>query len=127
MPAWGASFAAAAQSLHREEAWALLKSLGSKASLEIASREGQMPTRCSVARSEAFLEPGQPPPHRHVFWDAAENSRAHPAISNWHEVEAAINKALEPVFTGQRGVREAAAEAKQQGEVLLAAGQSAAK
>jgi multiple sugar transport system substrate-binding protein len=122
--AGGAGFAGATQSKARDEAWALLKHLGSKPSLEIGAREGQMPTRRSVARSEAFLDPNQPPVHRRVFLDAAENAGPNPMVTNWHEVEAAINKALTPLFAGQRSVREAVAEAKQQGDPLLAAGHS---
>jgi multiple sugar transport system substrate-binding protein len=122
--AGGAGFSGATQSRYREEAWALLKHLGGKASQEIASREGQMPTRRSVARSEVFLDPTQPPPNRRVFLDAAENAGPNPMVTNWNEVEAAIAKALAPLYAGQRSVRDAVAEAKQQGEPLLAAGQS---
>ncbi len=122
--AGGAGFAAAAQSKNRDEAWALLKHLGGKVSLEVGAREGQMPTRRSVAKSDAFLDPGQPPANRRVFLDAAENAGPNPMVSNWAEVEDAINKALAPVFEGKRGVREAVADAKQQGETLLAAGQA---
>jgi multiple sugar transport system substrate-binding protein len=122
--AGGAGFAGAAQGKNREEAWALLKHLGGQASLEIGAREGQMPTRRSVARSSAFLDPSQPPANRRVFLEAAENAGPNPMVSNWAEVEDAINKALAPLFDGKRGVREAVAEAKQQGETLLAQGQA---
>jgi multiple sugar transport system substrate-binding protein len=122
--AGGAGFAGAAQSKNREEAWALLKHLGGKASLDIAAREGQMPTRRSVARSDAFLDPTQPPAHRRVFLDAAENAGPNPMISNWNEVEAAIRKQLDLLFTGKIGTREAVAAAKREGEPLLATGQA---
>jgi multiple sugar transport system substrate-binding protein len=122
--AGGAGFAGAAQSKNREESWALLKHLGSKASLEIGAREGQMPTRRTVARSDAFLDPTQPPANRRVFLDAAENAGPNPMVSNWAEVEEAITKALAPIFEGKRSVREAVADAKQQGDILLAAGQA---
>jgi multiple sugar transport system substrate-binding protein len=125
--AGGAGFAGAAPSQNREEAWALLKHLGGKASLDLASREGQMPTRRSVARSDAFLDPTQPPPHRRVFLDAAENAGPNPMVSNWNEVEAAIKKQLDLLFAGKIGVREAVAAAKREGEPLLAAGQAFSK
>ena len=114
----------AAQSKNREEAWALLKHLGGKASLEIGAREGQMPTRRTVARSDAFLDPTQPPANRRVFLDAAENAGPNPMVSNWAEVEEVITKALAPIFEGKRSVRDAVADAKQQGDILLAAGQA---
>jgi multiple sugar transport system substrate-binding protein len=125
--AGGAGFAGATQSKYREETWALLKHLGGKASLDIGAREGQMPTRRSVARSEAFLDPTQPPPNRRVFLDAAEHAGPNPMISNWNEVEAMIKAELDALFAGRKSVREAVAAIKQQGEPLLAAGQTFAR
>ena len=125
--AGGAGFAGAATSKNREEAWALLKHLGGKASLEIGAREGQMPTRRSVARSDAFIDPTQPPKNRRVFLDAAENASPAPMVSNWFEVEAVINAALESIVSGKASVRDAVGEAKRLGDPLLAAGQSFTK
>ena len=125
--AGGAGFAGAAPSKLREEAWALLQHLGGKASLEIGAREGQMPTRRTVARSEAFLDPAQPPAQRRVFLDAAENASPAPLLTNWFEVEAVLNTALEGIAAGRTGVRDAVAEAKRQAEPLLAAAQSFGK
>jgi hypothetical protein len=45
-------------------------------------------------------------------------------VTNWAEVEAAFTAELKPLFTGKRGAREAVSAAKQQGETLLAAGQT---
>ncbi len=125
--AGGAGFAGAAPARNREEAWALLKHLGGKASLEIGAREGQMPTRRSVARSEAFLDPTQPPRNRRVFLDAADNASPAPMVSNWFEVEAVLNRAIESIMAGKAGVREAVSEAKRLGDPLLASGQSFGK
>ena len=125
--AGGAGFAGAAPSKLREEAWALLQHLGGKASLEIGAREGQMPTRRTVARSEAFLDPAQPPAQRRVFLDAAENASPAPLLTNWFEVEAVLNTALEGIAAGRTGVRDAVAEAKRQAEPLLAAARSFGK
>lgn len=122
--AGGAGFAGAAASPNREEAWALLKHLGDKASLEIGAREGQMPARRSVARSEAFIDPTRPPANRRVFLDAAENASPAPMVSNWFEVEAVINGAIESIMAGKAGARDAVSEAKRLGDPLLAAGQS---
>ena len=122
--AGGAGFAAAAASPSREEAWALLKHLGGRASLEIGAREGQMPTRRSVARSEAFVDPAQPPANRRVFLEAAENASPAPMVSNWFEVEAVINAAIESIVAGKASVRDAVSEAKRMGDPLLASGQS---
>ena len=125
--AGGAGFAGASTAKNREEAWALLKHLGGKASLEIGAREGQMPTRRSVARSDAFVDPTQPPKNRRVFLDAAENASPAPMVSNWFEVEAVINTALESIVSGKASVRDAVGEAKRLGDPLLAAGQSFSK
>lgn len=122
--AGGAGFAGAAASKNREEAWALLKHLGGKASLEIGALEGQMPTRRSVARSAAFIDPAQPPANRRVFLDAAENASPAPMISNWFEVEAVLNTAIGSVMNSRASVREAVSEAKRLGDPLLAAGQT---
>jgi multiple sugar transport system substrate-binding protein len=86
-----------------------------------------MPTRRTVARSEAFLDPTQPPAQRRVFLDAAENASPAPLLTNWFEVEAVLNAALEGIATGKTGVRDAVAEAKRQAEPLLAAAQSFGK
>ena len=122
--AGGAGFAGASTSKNREEAWALLKHLGGKASLEIGAREGQMPTRRSVARSDAFVDPSRPPKNRRVFLDAAENASPAPMVSNWFEVEAVINAALGSIVSGKASVRDAVTEAKRLGDPLLAAGQT---
>ena len=86
-----------------------------------------MPTRRSVARSDAFVDPTQPPKNRRVFLDAAENASPAPMVSNWFEVEAVINAAIESILTGKSGVRDAVGEARRQGDPLLAAGQTFTK
>ena len=121
--AGGAGFAGASSSRNREESWALLAHLAGKASLEIGAREGQMPTRRSVGRSEAFLDPTQPPAQRRVFLDAAENASPSPLLTNWFEIEAVLNGALAAIITGRSGVRDAVAEARRQTEPLLAVAQ----
>ena len=50
-----------------------------------------------------------------------------PLLTNWFEVEAVLNTALEGIATGKTGVRDAVAEAKRQAEPLLAAARSFGK
>ena len=53
-----------------------------------------------------------------------QNASPAPLLTNWFEVEAVLNTALEGIVTGKPGVRDAVAEAKRQAEPLLAAARS---
>jgi multiple sugar transport system substrate-binding protein len=57
-----------------------------------------VPSMKSVARSDAFLDPSQPPASSEVFLDAIPNIRRLPISPNWAQVEEAADLALEEAF-----------------------------
>ena len=54
-----------------------------------------MPSLRSVAESDAFLDPSQPPASSAVFLDTIPAIRQLPTISTWPEIENAANEILE--------------------------------
>ena len=54
-----------------------------------------VPVRKSVAESEAFLDPNQPPASARVFLDTIPTLRRTPNIPVWYEIETRINPIIE--------------------------------
>ncbi|MEC9405852.1 MAG: sugar ABC transporter substrate-binding protein [Pseudomonadota bacterium] len=54
-----------------------------------------VPVRKSVAQSEAFLDPTQPPASAQVFLDTIPQLRRTPNIPAWYEIETRINPVIE--------------------------------
>ena len=54
-----------------------------------------MPVRKSVAESDAFLDPDQPPASARVFLDTIPQLRRTPNIPAWYEIETRINPVIE--------------------------------
>lgn len=120
----GVAWAVAAQSKHQEIAWRLCQFLTSKEAQETESRLGNTtPTRRSVARSPAFLDTqGKPPKHMATFIDAQDILRVPPQLVNWPEINQALVRELDYLWTGRRPAREVAQAIKQAIEPLLATG-----
>jgi multiple sugar transport system substrate-binding protein len=78
---------------HVEEAWEYIKFIISpEGQARIAQLGRAMPARPSVAKSEAFLDPDQPPPHEEVFLDAVEYYHVQPINLYWSELWTIIGK-----------------------------------
>jgi len=61
-----------------------------------------VPSLIEVSRSDAFLDPSQPPKRARVFLDAIPTIRRVPAISTWPEIEDAAEGILENgLYLGQ--------------------------
>jgi multiple sugar transport system substrate-binding protein len=74
---------------------------------EILARGGRtVPSRRSVAESDAFLDPGARPRSSQVFLDAVESMKRLPTARNWTEVEDRANEALESYFFGRADLDE---------------------
>ena len=73
-------------------------------------RRGRIvPSLIEVSRSEAFLDPSQPPKRARVFLDAIPTIRRVPTISTWPEIEDAAEGVLENgLYLGQRPAEVAA-------------------
>jgi multiple sugar transport system substrate-binding protein len=74
---------------------------------KILARGGRtVPSRRSVAESDAFLDPGARPRSSQVFLDAVETMKRLPTVRGWTEVEDRTNKALESYYFGRASLDE---------------------
>jgi len=98
----GASYAVLRGSKHKDLAWELVKFMVSKESLrERAITEQVIPSRISVAESNAFLDLPGPPKHRKVFLDAIEYGRTLPRIPCSEEMNSIIGNELANLQIGE--------------------------
>ena len=62
-----------------------------------------MPSHIATSRSDAFLDPTQPPRNAQVFLDAIPTVRQVPTISTWPELEDVTGGILEnALYRGDR-------------------------
>ena len=95
----------------KDAAWRFVEfALGEDGQQVIARTGRTVPSLISVSRSQAFLDPSQPPRHARVFLDAIPTIRQVPSISTWPEIEDATEGVLENgLYLGQpvdRVIRE---------------------
>lgn len=74
--------------------------LGSEGAPIIARTGRTVPSLRSVAESDAFLDPSQPPASAQVFLDQIPAMRRFPNIATWHEIEAKADIVVEEWFFG---------------------------
>jgi len=99
----GASYAILKGSKHKKEAWELVKFMVRREALrERAIKEQVVPSRISVAESNAFLHLSGPPKHRKVFLDAIAYGRTLPALPASREMSYIIDNELHPVLSGKK-------------------------
>jgi multiple sugar transport system substrate-binding protein len=103
----GASYAVLEGSKHKREAWELVKFMVRRDALrERAIKEQVVPSRISVAESEAFLRLKGPPKHRKVFLDAIEYGRTLPAVTCSREMNDIIWNEISLVLLGRKSAEE---------------------
>jgi multiple sugar transport system substrate-binding protein len=91
----GASYAVLRGSKHKALAWELVKFMVSKEALRMrVIKEQVVPSRISVAESNAFLYLDRPPKHRRVFLDAISYGHALPAVPCSQEMNSIIDNDL---------------------------------
>ncbi len=92
-----------AASKHKDAAWRFVEFALGPEGQQIVARTGRtVPSLISVSRSEAFLDPSQPPRSARVFLDAIPTIRRLPSISTWPEIEDATGGVLENgLYLGQ--------------------------
>lgn len=91
-----------------QAAWRFVEFATGPEGQSILARGGRtVPSLKSVATSEAFLDPAQPPASSQVFLDSIEVMRRLPTTANWIAVEDAANLALEGAFYGRMSADEA--------------------
>jgi multiple sugar transport system substrate-binding protein len=118
----GGGYAMYAETKHPDAAWELLKYIGAKEYAVEKVRNGALGPRISVAK-EHFVQPGLPPKNAAVYFEAPDNARWEPNLTNWDELLAAVNAALQPLWKGEKSAKEAAADAKRAAETLLPQGE----
>jgi multiple sugar transport system substrate-binding protein len=88
-----------AASSRKDAAWRFVEfALGPEGQRIVARTGRTVPSLISISRSEAFLDPSQPPRHARVFLDAIPTIRRLPSISTWPEIEDATAGVLENAF-----------------------------
>jgi multiple sugar transport system substrate-binding protein len=86
----------------------------------ILARSGRtVPSRPTVARSTAFLDPSKPPVSAEVFLDAIPELERLPSDPRWTEAEDAADLALERAFYGDLSLDEALERIERETRSLL--------
>jgi multiple sugar transport system substrate-binding protein len=104
--AGGAAWVISAKSDNKEAAWLFLSWLQSADGGEkLYTQSGEIfPALQSVAKSDAFLNSGQPPANRQAFLTEGENARVgrFGYFPDWDELEGSVlNAGLQPVWAGE--------------------------
>jgi multiple sugar transport system substrate-binding protein len=118
----GGGYVMSATTKHPDAAWELLKYIGAKEYAINKVKNGALGPRISTAK-EVFIQPGLPPAHAAVYFDAPANARWEPNLTNWDDVKAETDKALAPLWRGEQSAREAAANAQRAFETFRAQGE----
>jgi multiple sugar transport system substrate-binding protein len=118
----GGGYTMFGQTKHPDAAWELLKYIGAKEYAVEKVRNGALGPRISVAK-EHFIQAGLPPKNASLYFEAPENARWEPNLTNWDDLLREVNAALDPLWKGQKSAREAAADAKRAAENMLSQGE----
>ena len=99
----------------KDEAWQFMEYALGPEGQRIASEAGRtVPSLRSVAETEAFLDPNEPPANAQVFLDQIPYLRSVPSISTWPEIEDTANGLLEEAYYGGGSGLEVAVELETQ-------------
>lgn len=116
----GAAYAVLSRSSHKDEAWELVKWMtGKEYQRSAAIRSQIIPSRISVAESEAYLNLDKPPKSRKVFLDMIPYGRRIPAVSCAPEMYSIILSELDKVRLGKITAKEACFNLKPKIDQLL--------
>ncbi|MEA3334415.1 MAG: sugar ABC transporter substrate-binding protein [Chloroflexota bacterium] len=123
--AGGAAWVMSSGSDNKEEAWTFLSWLQSTdGGQKIYTASGEIfPALQSTARSDAFLESGQPPANRQAFLTEGENARVgrFGYFPEWGELDGSIiSPGLQRIWAGEASVEEAVADICQEVDAFLA-------
>lgn len=104
----GAAYAILSRSKHKEEAWELVKWMtGKEYQTSAAVRSQIIPSRRSVAESEAYLKLKSPPANRKVFLDMIPYGRRIPGVPCSPEMYSIIVNELDKVRLGKESAKTA--------------------
>ena len=106
-----------------DSAWTFVTWMVSTPAVEEWTRiMGIVPPLASVAASDTFLQPGQPPEHINVFTDGAPYLQPDPRSTMFPQASSIANSELEYLWTGEKGAQEVADSMVDQINALLAEG-----
>lgn len=101
IPMAGQGLGIVAASENKEAAWEFIKFMASADVQEVSARDlGQFPVLRSVALSDAFIVPGQPPANMHVFVESTLYARFHPKHRYWAEAWTRIRSEISRFVVG---------------------------
>lgn len=123
--AGGASWVMSALSDNKDEAWTFLQWLQStEGGQRIYTASGEiLPALQSTAKSDAFLNSGQPPANRQAFIMEGENAKIGRTgyFAEWRELSGSIiNPGRDQIFAGEMSVGDGLAAICEQVDVYLA-------
>jgi multiple sugar transport system substrate-binding protein len=119
------AYCMSAASKRKDAAWRFVEfALGSEGQRIVARTGRTVPSLISVSRSEAFLDPSQPPRNARVFLDAIPAIRRLPSISTWPEIEDATEGVLENGFYLGQPVEQVIRELDRVTRPIFARGES---
>ncbi len=111
------AYCLSATAVNKNAAWTFIEFANSVDGQTIIAGSGRtVPSLKSVAESDAFLDPTQPPSRAEIFINNADVLRRVPVISTWQEIESVANEEIERAFYGDITVEEAAQLAYQRTE-----------
>lgn len=88
------------------EAWEYVKFATSPRGMRVEARNGiAIPARRSVAYSEVFMQPGQPPANKQVFLDALEYARLNPSMIRVLDFLSIFQEQTDRLFLGEADAR----------------------
>ena len=108
-------------SKYPDQAWTFLKWFSSPEAATIWTKVmGIVPPLKSVAKTDAFLSPGQPPEHLSVFTDGLPYLAADPRHPKFPQIVTVINQELDYLWGGQRTAQDVLTSAVKQANDILA-------
>lgn len=94
---------------NKEAAWTFIEYANSTPGQTLLAATGRtVPSLRSVAESDAFLNPSDPPHSNRVYVEIIPALRAVPTIPGWPAIESAADNEVERAFYGNATVEEAA-------------------
>jgi multiple sugar transport system substrate-binding protein len=109
----GVGWFLAQESRVKDETWELLKVLASKEGVRMEAERGEAPpSRRSIAREPAFVNPAEAPKgDMKVVVDALEAMHVETALVEGVEIDRILGEELGPVWRGEKTARDALAQA----------------
>jgi multiple sugar transport system substrate-binding protein len=118
------AYCMSASTENKDAAWTFIEFANSVEGQTLIAASGRtVPSLISVAESDVFLEPDEPPSRSYVWTETASILRRVPLVSTWEEIEGTAGEEIERAFYGDITAEEAATLAVQRTEEYFLLGQ----